>query len=208
MTGPLYWTEWRIIAAFQRWEAKHGEPPRARDWARGVPEYPAKSTVEKVFGSWNAGLVAAGFPPRRAQAPGRWKAWDKEMVAEAFLDFLLREGRWPTSTDCGVTRRSERTPGHAVGLPDWRTVARIFGSFNEGKRYAGWDGRDPRSKRLPAVVNGCSGCGAAYEAKTEGCGVCWERHRNRARRKDPIYAAKASAGRMARMARQRLREAA
>jgi hypothetical protein len=188
---PLHWTAENIIAAFHAWADKHGAPPKSRDWRRGAPEHPARPTVEKMFGSWNKGMVAAGFTPRAAHGPGRWRSWDKDAIAASFLDFLLTEGRWPTSTDCGAYRGngSHKHPN----LPDWRTVFAHFGSFVAAKRAAGWDGTDPRAKRKPHVEfepPRCVGCGGEIPCRTIGCKACNDRARKRVRRKaDPAFRA-------------------
>jgi hypothetical protein len=69
------------IAAIQEWAAIYGEPPAVTDWsqqhARECKDeararrwledgWPSARAVIKVFGTWNAAIVAAGFPPRQA----------------------------------------------------------------------------------------------------------------------------------------------
>lgn len=76
------WTRERIIAAIQEWATVYGEPPASPDWnpyharvefgdleraarfedANG--RWPSSQTVIDEFGSWNAGIAAAGFAPR------------------------------------------------------------------------------------------------------------------------------------------------
>ena len=81
--GEPYWTRERIIAAIQRWEKRTGKPPVVRDWRRsnGVGHgghmkvgkrgsRPCVATVQREFGSWNAGLIAAGYEPRALGTPG------------------------------------------------------------------------------------------------------------------------------------------
>lgn len=85
-------TEWpreRIINAIQDWNREYGEPPATTDWnatrARqmGRPDrtdrfldgfatgrWPWFTTVVYHFGSWNAGIEAAGFTPRQADGGG------------------------------------------------------------------------------------------------------------------------------------------
>jgi hypothetical protein len=59
------WSPKLIIDAIREWEAMHGRPPRAADWAR--PDYgqkgkrPTGHLVKMLFGSWCAGIEAAGF---------------------------------------------------------------------------------------------------------------------------------------------------
>jgi len=74
--GPPYWTRDRIVAAIQRWARRTGKPPTRVAWEqplRGLlsaegpvePKHrPSAATVVKVFGSWSAGIAAAGFEPR------------------------------------------------------------------------------------------------------------------------------------------------
>lgn len=73
-----FWTREALIATIQAWAREHGGiPPVASDWnpphaiAMGHPEKAAKfyednawphvSAVQEEFGSWTAGLEAAGF---------------------------------------------------------------------------------------------------------------------------------------------------
>ena len=93
VSGDLYldrfgtlgtWTRERIIKAIQVWAETHGRPPRQKDWNRRArwkrdamgptPCYvmhPTSGMVAAVFGSFGAGLGAAGFPaPPRGMAPG------------------------------------------------------------------------------------------------------------------------------------------
>lgn len=80
------WTRERIIAAIHWWADTYGEPPASNDWnpaeaydylhdteramraIRHLDEglIPWFTTVVERFGSWNAGIAAAGFQPRRA----------------------------------------------------------------------------------------------------------------------------------------------
>lgn len=69
-----------VIKSMQEWARMFGAPPSATDWNRarlkdksmtrkadryektGRP-WPSAGTVQQNFGSWNAGLIAAGFLP-------------------------------------------------------------------------------------------------------------------------------------------------
>lgn len=78
-----YWTRDRIVEAIRWWVNEYGEPPAIPDWSpsrasalfdlartrraeRLIAEkrVPWSTTVICHFGSWNAGIVAAGFEPR------------------------------------------------------------------------------------------------------------------------------------------------
>jgi hypothetical protein len=74
------WTRDVLVAKLREWEATYGEPPGQVDWnphhARHIlhdearaarfeaGEWPSKEAVVREFGSWNAGMAAAGFTPR------------------------------------------------------------------------------------------------------------------------------------------------
>jgi Homing endonuclease associated repeat len=71
------WTERRIREALWDWEAEHGRPPTHDEWVAADParRRPTAETVKGVFGSWNAGLEAAGFEARGpADRPSRQAA--------------------------------------------------------------------------------------------------------------------------------------
>lgn len=60
-----YWTRTEIIASIRRWAVKHGgRPPTLRDWKPAGEDWPDATTVQHKFGSWNKGIIAAGFVPR------------------------------------------------------------------------------------------------------------------------------------------------
>lgn len=73
------WTRETIGAAIRQWHFEHGAFPAATDWnatlARrfGRPDrpvdFPSVETVQRVFGSWNAAIRAAGFEPRPVGRP-------------------------------------------------------------------------------------------------------------------------------------------
>lgn len=183
LVKPHYWTPERIIASIQSWAEKHGRHPLAVEWTRAAPEHPARPTVERLFGSWNAGMAAAGFEGRRSGGNGAKPYWDKDLIVTAFLDFLFREGRWPTTTDCGQPRPGR--PGVLTpGLPCWRTVARHHGSFVAAKYAAGWD---PAAKKRRTRPTTCSGCDCDMDMFTIGCKVCIDRRNGRRRRTRPAY---------------------
>lgn len=83
------WTRDAIIEAIHLYAHRYGQQPSARDWnpqallAQGRDDlaerfyrdgdYPASNVVQFAFGSWNAGIAAAGYTPRRngVRGPGR-----------------------------------------------------------------------------------------------------------------------------------------
>jgi hypothetical protein len=56
------WTHERIVAAIRGFAAEHGRPPLCREWLRKGDDHPTVTTVQDRFGSWSAGVEAAGFP--------------------------------------------------------------------------------------------------------------------------------------------------
>lgn len=58
------WDRDKIALAVRRWAQEHQGPPRTRDWAAPGPAWPSYRIVVRVFGTWNAAIVAAGFTPR------------------------------------------------------------------------------------------------------------------------------------------------
>lgn len=97
--GEALWTRASIIEAIRSWAASHGSPPVAPDWNaslardRGKPdrgsEYPAVATVQNVFGSWRAAIVAAGFDGFAPGCYGR-AGEDPAVIAETVQ--LYRSG--------------------------------------------------------------------------------------------------------------------
>lgn len=55
------WTDTDIITALHDWTHTHGQPPKACQWRLATPERPCMETVRYHFGSFKAGLTAAGL---------------------------------------------------------------------------------------------------------------------------------------------------
>jgi Homing endonuclease associated repeat len=121
-----YWTRERIIAAIQRWHREYGYPPKNTDWQpRSTSWHPTISMVRAVFGSWNAALVAAGFPPR-------YRRWSRAEIKQAIFEWVYTHGRPPTANDW---RTADPT------RPSESTVRNAFGSWNRGIAAAGYTPR-------------------------------------------------------------------
>lgn len=62
-----YWTREEIIQSIRDWNTIYGKPPILSDWKhrrhKVKGEWPAWSTVITTFGSFNDGILAAGFEP-------------------------------------------------------------------------------------------------------------------------------------------------
>jgi hypothetical protein len=68
---PTVWTRERIIEAIQTWVAQHGSVPSSESWIVAGENRPTCNTVRNAFGSWSAGIRAAGFTPRPGGRPKR-----------------------------------------------------------------------------------------------------------------------------------------
>ena len=60
------WSRAEVLHAFTVWAFEHGgDMPRYQDWGpRRDLRFPPSESVVSLFGSWNAGVVAAGYEPR------------------------------------------------------------------------------------------------------------------------------------------------
>ena len=65
------WPPPRVVERLQAWAHEHGRPPTLEEWRRAGARHPSAATVRRLFGSWNAALVAAGFEKRPPGRPGR-----------------------------------------------------------------------------------------------------------------------------------------
>lgn len=57
------WTREGVIEVIQEFARIHGRPPVSSEWLKGLTEPRLTvGTVQTLFGSWSAGIEAAGFP--------------------------------------------------------------------------------------------------------------------------------------------------
>ncbi len=138
------WTPEAVIAQLQTYGRKHGHPPNSQDVLHGRGDIsPNVTIVQREFGSWRAGLIAAGFdvPPvghyvrtedtkrlmaKRSRAGVEWTC---ERIVAAIQAWNVIHGRPPTSTDW-------RTATHLT--PSAAVVFRRFGSWNAAIVAAGF----------------------------------------------------------------------
>jgi len=148
LSAPPRWERADVIEALKRWGELEGCAPRSEQWlggrhARGrwaqeYPEWPATATVVKLFGSWNAGLRAAGLEVNK-----EYGKWTLELAIAALRRDANRRGRSPTSEEWSTARRSR---------PHSATVEKLFGSWNAGLRAAGLRPNAEPNKWTPATV--------------------------------------------------------
>jgi len=88
-----------VIAAVQRWAAEHGgRPPIAADWSgRRDASYPHENTVARVFGTWAAGIEAAGFRVNHGGGPPA--AFTQEEIVGAIKRWVAEYDRVPSQMD-------------------------------------------------------------------------------------------------------------
>lgn len=98
-TARRRWTPETVIAALHRWTTLYGEQPSARDWNPSLSTCPERLTVEfprtqsviDVFGSWTAGINAAGLTPMQ---PGQHFG-DTHVSVRALAVEHVRQGTPP-----------------------------------------------------------------------------------------------------------------
>jgi hypothetical protein len=86
-TGPRHgfmWNRQTIVYAIDLWHRRHLRTPTVAEWEAAGANHPCRQTVQRVFGSWNAAIQAAGF---RLRLRGRTRdPWQRRRCAET--------GRW------------------------------------------------------------------------------------------------------------------
>ena len=127
------WTKEKAIAAIQAYVEHNGRSPSAREWVRKdaeAPPRPVATTVIKLFGSWSAGLRAAGFEPRKSGAPVTWPA--ERVIAAIQAHAEANGGQPPRTSDWE----------HAgPGYPAYGLAKVLFGSWAAAVRAAGFEPR-------------------------------------------------------------------
>jgi hypothetical protein len=124
--SPRRWEAQSIIQALRALADTLGRAPTYAELERSDrARYPSPQTVAKHFGSWQAGLSAAGLAPA-----GRAARWDRQAVIAALRRFERERGRAPQARDLAGVHDRERWPAP-------QTVARRFGSWSNGLRAAG-----------------------------------------------------------------------
>lgn len=104
------WTPHTIIAALHSWAARHdGQTARVndahRERAQGDYRLPPPSRVQHVFGSWNAGVKAAGLTPNPLGPRGEYKRLTPLQVKQIARRYAAGESSAQIAADlnCSVT---------------------------------------------------------------------------------------------------------
>ena len=87
------WAPEEILAALRAYALEFGRPPARVDLEPPPVGYPEVGTIERRFGSFSAGMRAAGMEPRRKHR------WSQEAIIEAMREFKRKNNHWPKSTD-------------------------------------------------------------------------------------------------------------
>ena len=155
--GAARFTPEEIVAAIRAWTERHGAPPTLADWepsrARRMGHHwrverfragtwPTAGMVARAFGTFGAGIEAAGYArPRAPLSKPRLTGSDE--VLRALRAWTSRYGEPPTQSDWDPVRarfmgqewRIERY--RAGDWPSLKTVRNHFGSLGAAVRAAG-----------------------------------------------------------------------
>jgi hypothetical protein len=111
-----------LIAALRQEAGRLGRPPAQREWATASPHRPNASSVVHAFGSWTAGLRAAGLEPLPRR---RWS--DADIVA-ALRAWTARRGRPPLFSNWRRAAEDHPTAALAqVRFGTWRAALEAAG---------------------------------------------------------------------------------
>jgi len=108
------WEPETILAALRAYAEKFGRPPAKQELEWPPAGCPSSRTVRRHFGSFTAGLRAAGLDPR-----GR--RWDAEAILAAMREFRREVDRWPRPSDWTTA---------CEDWPSTKTVYNHFGSWD------------------------------------------------------------------------------
>lgn len=104
------WTAEEILVALRAYAEEFGKPPAKQELEWPPTGYPSARTVRRHFGSFTAGLRAAGLKPRE-------KRWSAEAIVEAMREYERETDFWPRSSDW------------AVACEDWPSMGTVYNRF-------------------------------------------------------------------------------
>jgi hypothetical protein len=121
------WSRERILERIGAWSTEHGQPPMQKDWLGGSgSDWPSASTVIYYFGSFAAGLQAAGCD---VEGPRERRAWSDEQIVDLIRAYVDEHAHLPKAMEWA--RASE-------GRPSAETIIRRFGSWRAAVETAGF----------------------------------------------------------------------
>jgi hypothetical protein len=104
------WEPEEILAALRAYAEEFGKSPAKQELEWPPAGYPSSRTVRRHFGSFTAGLRAAGLESRE-------KRWSTERIVEAMREFERETDRWPRSSDW------------ALACEDWPSSGTVYNRF-------------------------------------------------------------------------------
>ncbi|HEX5762617.1 MAG TPA: hypothetical protein VFY04_05805 [Solirubrobacterales bacterium] len=104
------WTPEAILAALRTYAQEFGQTPAKQELEWPPTGFPSSRTVRRHFGSFTAGLRAAGLEPRQ-------KRWDEEEIIEAMREYERETDLWPRSSDW------------ATACEDWPSAGTVYNRF-------------------------------------------------------------------------------
>jgi hypothetical protein len=138
--GAARWNSETILCAIREWSVSHdGAVPSSKDAKRSNGALPTSKAVAAVFGSWNAGIGAAGltpYPQGGSDPRLREKAtkWTREACIRALQEWSAANGgRTPTQLEMA------RDPN----LPHYSGLRKAFDSGTAAMVAAGLKAREP-----------------------------------------------------------------
>ena len=154
----MRWNSEQVIVAIKAWAESHGgRAPAREEWKNAGPGHPCSGTVINRFGSWGAGIRAAGLTPR-GPGPGGGSSWTPEAIIERIHEWHRRFGHPPAASDWAPALAARRTGDRtsieifrAAGgyWPSTKVVTRTFGSWSAALAAAGVEPRRPGPRNTP-----------------------------------------------------------
>jgi len=113
------WEPEEILVALRAYAERFGKPPAKQELEWPPTGYPSARTVRRHFGSFTAGLRAAGLKPRGER-------WTKEEIIEAMREFERETNHWPRSSDWSSACEDWPSSGTVYNrFGSWRTALDI-----------------------------------------------------------------------------------
>jgi hypothetical protein len=184
-TSRLRWTDEAIFAAIRLWVERYGEVPYSEEWnwktgkgkdpRHATGEFPSGNVVRKWFGSWEAGIRAAGFEPRVAPSLQRKQLPDR--YCEACGRLLVRrdnERYWNFArrTTCGraCAARAHGNPQHAQWVERRDRIVAMVRDGRSLNQVAQAEGVSQHA--VASVLCRARRDGIAIERMPHSCTVC------------------------------------
>jgi hypothetical protein len=132
LPGFIPWSRRRILAQFRREMKRQGRQPTVRAWPRRS-DLPSLTTIYKLFGTWNALVLAAGGTPRPPVGFSAPQGHRRKRCAKGH-PIIERNGHrvcWECKREsarvyAAIRRRAEGTPTKAE-----RNLAQRTGEWRE-----------------------------------------------------------------------------